>query len=89
MILHVTHNDLDGAGCAVLIKKYLDVADTVYLNYDEIDNYLIKNYNNFNKIIITDLSPTIETAKFLTNYVELFFIDHHKTSEGLSKLIDS
>jgi len=89
MILHVTHNDLDGAGCAVLIKKYLDVADTVYLNYDEIDDYLIKNYNSFNKIIITDLSPTIETAKFLTNYSELFFIDHHKTSEDLSEVIDS
>lgn len=89
MILHVTHNDLDGAGCAVLIKKYLDVADTVYLNYDEIDNYLIKNYADYTKIIITDLSPTVETAKFLTNYVEMFFIDHHITSEELSKTIDS
>ncbi|MBZ4644340.1 MAG: phosphoesterase [Deferribacteraceae bacterium] len=89
MILHVTHNDMDGAGCAVLLKKFLDIADTVYLNYDEIDGFLIKNYNRYNKIVITDLSPTIETAHFLKNYVELFFIDHHMTSLELSKIIDS
>jgi len=89
MILHVTHNDLDGAGCSVLIKRYLDVAHTVYLNYDEIDNYLIRNYYNYNKIIITDLSPSLETAKYLTNYVELFFIDHHITSKELTNILDS
>lgn len=89
MILHVTHNDLDGAGCSVLIKRYLDVAHTVYLNYDEIDNFLIKNYYNYNKIIITDLSPSLETAKYLTNYVELFFIDHHITSKDLTNILDS
>lgn len=89
MILHVTHNDLDGAGCSVLIKRYLDVAHTVYLNYDEIDNYLIRNYYNYNKIIITDLSPSFETAKYLTNYVELFFIDHHITSKELTNILDS
>jgi hypothetical protein len=89
MILHVTHNDLDGTGCSVLIKRYLDVAHTVYLNYDEIDNYLIRNYYNYNKIIITDLSPSFETAKYLTNYVELFFIDHHITSKELTNILDS
>jgi hypothetical protein len=89
MILHVTHNDLDGSGCSVLIKKYLDVANTVYLNYDEIDNYLLNNYHNYNKIIITDLSPSFETAKFLTDYAELFFIDHHITSSKLVNVLDS
>lgn len=89
MILHVTHNDLDGSGCSVLIKKYLDVANTVYLNYDEIDNYLLNNYHNYNKIIITDLSPSFETAKFLTDYAELFFIDHHITSKELTNILDS
>lgn len=89
MMLHITHNDLDGAGCSVLVKKFLQPDFTVYLNYDEIDNFIINNYQRYNKIIITDLSPSIEVAKFLSESVDVLFIDHHITSEHLIPFFDS
>lgn len=89
MILHITHNDLDGAGCSVLIKKFLEPDFTVYLNYDEIDNFIINNSHKYQKIIITDLSPSLEVAKFLAESVDVLFIDHHITSEHLVEYFDS
>lgn len=89
MILHITHNDLDGAGCSVLMKKFLEPDFTVYLNYDEIDNFIINNSHKYHKIIITDLSPSLEVAKFLVESVDVLFIDHHITSEHLVEYFDS
>lgn len=89
MILHITHNDLDGAGCSVLMKKFLEPDFTVYLNYDEIDNFIINNSHKYQKIIITDLSPSLEVAKFLAESVDVLFIDHHITSEHLVEYFDS
>ena len=89
MILHITHNDLDGAGCSVLIKKFLEPDSTVYLNYDEIDNFIITNSHKYQKIIITDLSPSLEVAKFMSESVDVLFIDHHITSENLVEYFDS
>ncbi|MCA1927962.1 MAG: phosphoesterase, partial [Calditerrivibrio sp.] len=80
MILHVTHNDLDGVGCAILVKKCYDFVETFYLNYDEVDNFIQNNYNKYDQIIITDISPSEEIFNFLENHIEIVFIDHHKTS---------
>lgn len=84
MILHITHNDLDGVGSAILVKKCYDFVETFYLNYDEVDNFIQNNYNRYDQIIITDISPSEETFNFLENHIEIVFIDHHKTSLNLS-----
>ncbi|MEF3254162.1 MAG: DHH family phosphoesterase, partial [Deferribacterales bacterium] len=84
MILHITHNDLDGVGCSILIKKCYDFVETFYLNYDAVDSFIQNNYHRYNQIIITDISPNEETFNFIENHLEIVFIDHHKTSLHLS-----
>lgn len=85
MILHITHNDMDGAGCAILIKKCFEQVHTAYLNYHEVDEYLKENYKMYDKIIITDVSASLGVIESLKNKCNLTLIDHHKTSVSLKK----
>ncbi|MGC8768901.1 DHH family phosphoesterase [Calditerrivibrio sp.] len=85
MILHVTHNDLDGVGCAILVKRCYDFVDTYYLNYDDVDSFIQNNYANYEQLIISDISPSEETFKYIENHIEIVFIDHHKTSLHLGE----
>lgn len=84
MILHVTHNDLDGVGCAILVKKCYDFVETFYLNYDDVDSFIQNNYANYDQLIISDISPSEETFKYIQNHIDIVFIDHHKTSVHLA-----
>ena len=82
--LHISHNDLDGLGCGVLIKKYLSGSiKTVYLGYDDIDNYIEENYQYYDRIIITDVSPLYGTVEMLAGEKDVLIIDHHASSEAL------
>ncbi|MGA1846107.1 DHH family phosphoesterase [Deferribacter abyssi] len=80
MILHITHNDLDGAGCGIIVKKALHKTDTYYLNYDEVDEFLIKSYVNYDKIIITDVVPSKDVFDLIRRERDVLLIDHHKTT---------
>ncbi|KAA0259021.1 phosphoesterase [Deferribacter autotrophicus] len=80
MILHITHNDLDGAGCGILVKKTLPDVVTYYLNYDEVDEFLKNNYVNFDKIIITDVAPSKDIFDLIYREKDVLLIDHHKTT---------
>lgn len=82
--LHITHNDLDGLGCAVLIKKFLrGNITTAYLGYDDIDEYIEENMYKFDKIIITDVSPDYGAVEMLAGEKDVVIIDHHVSSEPL------
>ncbi|MCX8084102.1 MAG: DHHA1 domain-containing protein [Calditerrivibrio sp.] len=83
MILHVTHNDLDGVGCAILVQKCYNFVETFYLGYEDVDNFVQNNYARYNQIIISDISPSEETFKYIQNHLEIVFIDHHKSSMHL------
>jgi oligoribonuclease NrnB/cAMP/cGMP phosphodiesterase (DHH superfamily) len=85
LILHITHNDLDGAGCAILIKKCFKMVNTAYLNYDEVDDYLEENYRMYDKIIITDVTPSLSKIEKIGHKMNLTLIDHHKSTEVLKK----
>ncbi len=83
-ILHISHNDLDGLGCGVLIKKFIPGnIKTVYLGYDDIDMYIEENFVNYNKIIITDVSPQYGTVEMLAGEKDVLIIDHHESSIAL------
>jgi len=89
MILHITHNDLDGAGCAILMKKVFgENLEYFSMNYDEIDDFILKNFMNYEKIYITDLSPSLDVYKEVLKRKEIILIDHHKTSESF-KIFDN
>jgi len=89
MILHVTHNDLDGVGCAILVRRCYDYVETFYLNYDDVDNFIQNNYTNYDQLIISDISPSEETLKYIENHIEVVFIDHHKTSVHLGEYVNT
>ena len=82
--LHISHNDLDGLGCGVLIKKFISGnIKTVYLGYDDIDRYIEDNYHYYDRIIITDVSPQYGTVEMLAGEKDVLIIDHHASSEAL------
>jgi hypothetical protein len=78
----LTHNDLDGMGCYILLKRCLKIHDFIFSKNHEI----IKNLNKLrskgcNELIITDLSLTqneIDLADKL--FDKVIWIDHHLTS---------
>lgn len=82
--LHISHNDLDGLGCGVLIKKFMPGnIKTAYLGYDDIDRYIEENYHYYDKIIITDVSPQYGTVEMLAGEKDVLIIDHHASSDAL------
>ena len=80
----ITHRDLDGVGCAVLAKKFLNISDIVYCTYDNIDE-TIKNTDPKQTIIITDICPSQDVCKNFNKFDDLILIDHHKTKIWLNK----
>ena len=82
--LHISHNDLDGLGCGVLIKKFMPGnIKTAYLGYDDIDRYIEENYHYYDRIIITDVSPQYGTVEMLAGEKDVLIIDHHASSDAL------
>lgn len=83
-VLHVSHNDLDGAGCGVLIKKALPHATTMYLDYADIDAFLLKEGKEFASIFITDVTPKPDTVDAMKMGRFLTVIDHHASTAYLA-----
>lgn len=88
-----THIDLDGAGCAILLKKYLgDNLVIHYVNYgfEEADYYKDDLYSNkYDVIFITDISVSKDSAIKLNslNKSKVIMLDHHQSAhDSLSDL---
>lgn len=82
--LHISHNDLDGLGCGVLIKKFLPgPVTTAYLGYDDIDAFIEDNLHRYDNVIITDVSPSYNSVEMLAGETDTVIIDHHASSEKL------
>lgn len=85
-ILHISHNDLDGVGCGILIKKFLPgTITTAYLGYDDLDLYISENMHYYDKIIISDVSPSFGDVEMLAGEKDVVIIDHHASSECLKE----
>lgn len=92
-VKHLTHNDLDGIGCALLADYFLydnatyeyecvankDVDDRVRAALDEVD------VNTF--LLITDVAPSVEVAYEIQAKAKdigmVRLLDHHATASGL------
>lgn len=85
----ITHNDLDGKGCAVLAsilnpEKYIvNITLIDYTKIDETVNNTLKNYDDFDICIITDLVVKKSTFDLIEAFncnnaeKQIFIIDHH------------
>jgi hypothetical protein len=89
MILNLTHTDLDGVSCGLLLKKfYKDNIETLFVNYNNIDEVLKNNYHQYESIIFSDVTPSESALSSIKN-VHITIIDHHRTSEKLRKYADT
>jgi oligoribonuclease NrnB/cAMP/cGMP phosphodiesterase (DHH superfamily) len=85
MILHISHNDLDGVGCGILVKAAYPSVKTIYTHYDELPGILANLPPEYSTLIITDLSPTDAWVERIVGERELTIIDHHITSAHLAE----
>ncbi|GAB7141151.1 hypothetical protein RsTz2092_11140 [Deferribacterales bacterium RsTz2092] len=86
MILHISHNDLDGVGCGILVKKAFGTnISTMYVTHSDTEDALKGDMSKYATVIITDLSLPAAHIEAIAGERELIFIDHHKSSEALAK----
>jgi oligoribonuclease NrnB/cAMP/cGMP phosphodiesterase (DHH superfamily) len=84
----ITHNDLDGIGCASLITSQMD-AQVTFLDYTKLDEQLPSLLLEFNAqpgfLFITDLSLKEDMKALLDPFVgKIKVIDHHGTSSWIA-----
>jgi oligoribonuclease NrnB/cAMP/cGMP phosphodiesterase (DHH superfamily) len=90
MLLHISHNDLDGVSCGVLTKKFLREVDNIFCNYNEIDHILAEvNTAEYERILITDMSPSKRAFDRLLGEIEIIVIDHHESSVWLKEMTET
>ncbi len=77
-ILNISHRDLDGIGCRIVLSNYFDSVVSIESNYEEINEIVSQiNFNNYDAVIITDISPD---EKLIQDCDNLILIDHHDTA---------
>ena len=88
--IHFTHTDLDGVGCAILSSIFYEDISIIYCENntinDEVNRFLDSHYvNDFDLILITDISVNINTATRLAELgSRVKLIDHHSTGLWLN-----
>lgn len=84
-ILSVSHNDMDGAGCQILLGSIYKNID--YMNFaygDVVDKGLMAiDGDAYDYIFVTDISPKIEEV--LDRFDNLILIDHHQNAKNNPK----
>lgn len=75
-ILNITHVDLDGCGCSIVLGNIFKNITYVFSSFYNIDEKLkIINYNDYDYVILTDIHPTEE--QYLNISDKIILIDHH------------
>lgn len=85
MTLHISHNDLDGVTCGILVKSAFASVRTMYLTYDDLEPTLEELPLKYNSLIITDLAPSAALVEKIAGERELILIDHHASSRDLAR----
>ena len=78
-ILSVSHLDLDGVGCSIVLQNIYKNIEFKSLKYGDVDEFLkTVNFKNYDCVILTDISPEhIETFDLSD---KIFLLDHHETA---------
>lgn len=82
----ITHDDLDGAGCAILFKYHYPDIEVQHHNYGTIDNIaqeLLNNKDKYDRIYFADITPSEYIGKEMLKDGKFVLIDHHITREYL------
>lgn len=90
MLLHISHNDLDGVSCGVLTKRFIRDVDNIFCNYNEIDPILMDaDTSRYDQILITDMSPSKRAFESVLGEIEIIVIDHHESSKWLTEMTET
>jgi len=88
LLVHVSHNDMDGYGATYVVNKSLPerliIQDNT--NYGEIISKLTEIGYGLNiNLLITDINLTMDEASFIdNNYNDWCVIDHHGTGQDVA-----
>jgi len=81
-ILSVSHNDLDGVGCQILLGSVFRNIEYRNCSYYNIDKELMNiNGDDYDYVFVTDISPKIDEV--MDAYDNLILIDHHQSAENV------
>jgi oligoribonuclease NrnB/cAMP/cGMP phosphodiesterase (DHH superfamily) len=78
-VLSVSHNDLDGVGCAIEINNVFESVRYSRVTYSNVDSVLGKiDYDEYDLVLLTDISPKHESSLDISD--KIIMIDHHETA---------
>lgn len=82
-ILNISHKDLDGVGCSIVLGNVFSKENINYMysTYSDIENILnrtLKIQNKYDYIILTDITPNDE--KILDKFNSIIVLDHHDSA---------
>jgi len=82
----ITHNDLDGIGCAILMEKVFPEVKTFTIDYRELPEVLprVLEKAKMSPVYITDIALTEELAKLCDDHGKVQHVDHHISSKKVS-----
>lgn len=84
-ILNLTHDDLDGITCSIILGNVFKSKniDYHYCSYYNIDSILKNiNYDNYDFIFMTDITPNVKSLDGLPD--KIILIDHHDSAINLN-----
>lgn len=85
-ILNVSHFDLDGATCAVLLRSVFNNIETVLLGQHQLDDFFkSKNTDAYDYIILTDICYPNE--QFLSK-ANVILLDHHESAKRYHNVLN-
>lgn len=78
----ITHDDLDGVGCAVIFLKCFPHAKIFFTGYDEVTEVATQILLDYPEadITVTDMSFNADLAEILNARGNISLIDHHSTA---------
>lgn len=82
----ITHYDLDGAGCFLLINNFFheQISNVIPCGYDKLKDTIIKNSSQHDNILFSDISLDQKLVDLINkNYKNVVWFDHHETSMNL------
>lgn len=80
-ILNLSHNDMDGVSCTIVINNAFKNVTNINTSYDDLLGYLESiNLASYDVVLITDLSPDEETGDVIKKHDNIILLDHHESS---------
>lgn len=77
-VLSISHNDMDGVGCQILLANYFrNIAFYNWSYYDIDEKFHNVKFEDWDLIIISDLSPTNHD---LLKHPKIVYLDHHESA---------